>query len=174
MRTRLFTLASAASLLLCVAVLALCVRSYFASDAISFRDDGGWSHGVQSSQGQVLVVTRLSLRPATPGWGISSGAPVPPGQFMAGWPGPVVEVFGFKSVKFYNLDGSVGRLSLIPHWSVVAVLALGATGLFAALRRRRARRRESAGLCPSCGYDLRATPGRCPECGAEAPSPAGA
>jgi hypothetical protein len=33
------------------------------------------------------------------------------------------------------------------------------------LRRRRVRLRVRRGLCPACGYDVRASPGRCPECG---------
>lgn len=33
----------------------------------------------------------------------------------------------------------------------------------------RAKRREAAGLCPHCGYDVRATPGLCPECGSIPP-----
>ena len=35
-------------------------------------------------------------------------------------------------------------------------------------RARKAERDRDAGLCPSCGYDLRASPGRCPECGVAA------
>jgi hypothetical protein len=38
--------------------------------------------------------------------------------------------------------------------------------LYLSARAKKAEQRP--GLCPACGYDLRATPGRCPECGAAA------
>ena len=54
----------------------------------------------------------------------------------------------------------------IPHWLVTLLLAvLPALYLGAAILSRSHR----AGLCPKCGYDLRATPDRCPECGALPP-----
>jgi hypothetical protein len=55
----------------------------------------------------------------------------------------------------------------VPFWSVAAAAALLPLGWTTLRLRSRVHRRRlmEPGLCPACGYDLRATPGRCPECG---------
>jgi hypothetical protein len=88
-------------------------------------------------------------------------------------------VLGFEwSPRVWPQDGAVGRyawmqspgqpsyrLIAVPYWFIglLTLLPLASRRL-AAIRRARLLRR---GVCPSCGYDLRATPDRCPECGAE-------
>ena len=50
----LFTLLSAASLLLCVAIVVLWVRSYRLTDLIEWRGDRGW-RSVRSAEGRLVV-----------------------------------------------------------------------------------------------------------------------
>ena len=49
---------------------------------------------------------------------------------------------------------------------LVTAAVLPARWLLLPVRALRRQRRVERGLCPGCGYDLRATPGRCQECGA--------
>jgi hypothetical protein len=51
------------------------------------------------------------------------------------------------------------------RWLLPASLILPAAHACAHATRRRRTRRLLQNLCPSCAYDLRATPDRCPECG---------
>jgi hypothetical protein len=55
----------------------------------------------------------------------------------------------------------------IPLWPLATLSALlpATAGIRFWRRRSDLRRRKAHGLCPCCGYDLRATQARCPECG---------
>ena len=63
----------------------------------------------------------------------------------------------------FNYPKAQSTAFYVPHWSLALL-----TGALPALwihRTRRARSNERRGLCPTCGYDLRASPAECPECG---------
>lgn len=63
------------------------------------------------------------------------------------------------------VEFAVERESLA-YWSLIAVgTVLAGTLWVASFRDERPRRRRKRGLCPACGYDLRASKDRCPECG---------
>ena len=50
-----------------------------------------------------------------------------------------------------------------PYWALTLLMLTVPIWQLFLLRGRR--RRQLAGMCPVCGYDLRATSDRCPECG---------
>lgn len=189
MKSHLFNLLSALSLLLCIAILALWVRSYSAYDVIG--------RGTRKQAGQELDVIDTHL---CSGSGVVALArnrirllmPLPNGclrcESMGGWhffAEPPRTALWVQSTSFGNRLGFFrdSQCAVVetyrvdyswsmgcPHWSMVAGTAiLPGWWLSLAMRSLRNRRRSRLGLCTTCGYDLRATPGRCPECGVLAP-----
>jgi hypothetical protein len=58
----------------------------------------------------------------------------------------------------------------IPYWLIGVPCAF--VWLRSSLKTYRAHRHQQrSGLCPTCGYDLRASKDRCPECGTPIPAP---
>jgi hypothetical protein len=185
-KRHLIPLAAAASLVLFFALTALWVRSYWHQDMIGW---GYWSHdsldrksqerwfaGIEGSQG-ILAVGVLREREGNPfrGQRVRHAR----GLFWNnhGWPlnmfiGEAEGSFGFRFMWLNYLPtpgylGHVGAIVCVPFWTAALLAAvLPVRWGVRHHRHSRERRRQVSSCCPTCGYDLRATPQRCPECGA--------
>jgi hypothetical protein len=171
MARRLFTLCSALSLLLCAAVCVLWVRSYCVADGILRErvpppDRFGTSrHDLTSVKG-LIVATHYDdsgdrPKAGQPTWRYYRVRDVDEWMSFMTYQYGVRPHFAFRiSPRGYQ------SVVILPHALLAALFAIAPARRISQLMRQR--RAERAGLCPACGYDLRATPDRCPECGTAA------
>ena len=174
MTRHLLNLVTALSLLLCVAVVLLWMRSHQVGNRVGFRQLAGEGppfrcrHVTVGAGAGVAVLgleihdTRAGPGPAVPIWethGPSAPPQLPNVRLRRG--------FGYQADASSDAGVVVAQSwgVAFPMWIPAALFAAVPAGR---LVRRLNRRRRAAGLCARCGYDLRATPGRCPECGTEA------
>ena len=161
MKRRLFNLAAAVSLVMMLATVAAWWGSY----------QPGLSRSAFHAIEQGAQIT-----PHLKDWGSLDGKVTVIWVRRAKWTlaldRRVVGVHFHSETPFGFLQGPlplrIHSIELGYAWlSSVQVACLAITGWLA--RRRGA----APGICPICGYDLRATPDRCPECGTSvAPKPA--
>jgi len=182
-----------ASMILAVALILGCVRSYFVRDELSMVRVGlkpsgeesyktdtwgfssshgnvGFSRSIQEGvigamNAEILGPSALDLVPPSTSFHWDKTMPYAIG-FEGGWRGSSAYWAGFVVGRQYfreAIHGEIVSYVIIPYW--FAILVPGAIAFAGAFWKRRDRRRLSGGLCARCGYDLRATPQRCPECG---------
>jgi hypothetical protein len=174
MRRRLFTVLAVLSLLLCVAALVFWIRTrrvdYFGTYTTGHEPAGRTTVGAGATRKGLMF------------WVIRGPSGWAPGFGGSTWEGPVGAGYdrfdsfthadkrvAFAGFRYYVRAGGgtgVGGPSTVYHLNVPYWLAVAAAAVPPGLWVRAwLKRRRSQGLCPTCGYDLRATPERCPECG---------
>ena len=177
MTRRLLNLLAALSLLVCVALVVSWAPSFRGSRWVSWvRQDASGSGfiscklmisygGLEASVTRFPVHDRGMVQDFGP-LGLHYDRDLPWRRFE----NPLY--FGAGRHVLNSTHGGTMQWAIVPLWAAAALAAAPPAIRVARWTRRRRRfRRRALGLCPRCGYDLRATPGRCPECGQTAPAP---
>jgi hypothetical protein len=183
------------SLLLCLGTALLWVRSYWASDAVSWQSrpivdmrdyeqrlDSGtptplppptWNISVCSSRGGLAIevlrqsdLGSMGLFPDDSGWHYERGsAEIYPEHSLE-----LPYAWNSPHVLGFQFGRYIDSDNGNSQQYVIAPLAsiAGVLGLLPGVEAWltiRRRTRRRRGQCPGCGYDLRASKDRCPECG---------
>ncbi len=168
----LFTTLSVLSLLLCVAAVVAVVIVNSPRNTISVGFNGTKHQRSVELASLHLEMRDLILLGQDGNFGLML---VPRGYFTGGAPREAGrqthKLFPFFLITHTYVDGQSGwHLLLQNEFALAATAALPMVAVVRFMRRRwktDASRRGQITLCPTCGYDLRATPERCPECGGE-------
>jgi hypothetical protein len=153
-RLRGILLASMTSIALLLAFVALAsgVASFFRADKFEYVSSSG-RLGMAISRNGRLDLLYHAAWPGEPGF-----THIPSSTRVRGGTDEGRRLLGIGGGRLPS--GAV--FINLPYWLLTILFALpAALGIRSALRRRHAMR----GLCPACGYDMRANPARCSECG---------
>jgi hypothetical protein len=159
-----FSLAAAVSLLLAIAAGWMWARSWWAGGVY------GWQRGelVADRDGEWIVGTSVYVYNGSLDAIRARDAVLTPADRAGAF--PLKRVTGVLYLGDMPMGlarlGGVGWMLRLPAWLVLIVLAVLPAWWVRVFRwHRRRAKRLAAGACPTCGYDMRATPERCPECG---------
>ena len=159
MKRRLVTLAAAASMLLCITTAVSWTCSAWDSNAgyVAYAYHGdAVVYKVELRRSRVRVERAAVARcPISAPWSLGYGTSPYRGTYWGN---------GFAGFACGHVsEGATHWWLITPLWFwLVAFAVLPARSCACALTKRR---RICNASCPTCGYDLRATPDRCPECG---------
>jgi hypothetical protein len=166
MKGKLFKFAARLSTVLCVAALALSLRSHWRGDRLRYSREN-WTASLTSDDGVIRAAYTTSAgrnRRVQPGWNFSSYAA---SRTSVSFDGTAYEGFGHARSRF-QLPGGGAPMEVrrwwAPHWAFILAAAI-LPAVYAVRRRLAQQRADEAPRCPACGHDLTGTPDRCPQCG---------